>query len=58
MEASGSWGSSILGSHSRVMEGKTKNWMFDQAKQVLNASCVLKRERSKTLGVLTYGHES
>ena len=24
-----------LGSHSRVMEGKTKNWMFDQAKQVL-----------------------
>ena len=25
----------ILGSHSRVVEGKTKNWMFDQTKQVL-----------------------
>ena len=24
-----------LGSHSRVMESKTKNWMFDQAKKVL-----------------------
>ena len=24
-----------LGSHSRVMEGKTKNWVFDLAKQVL-----------------------
>ena len=25
----------ILWFHSRVMEGKTKNWMFDQVKQVL-----------------------
>ena len=63
---------SILGSHSRVMEGKTKNWMFDQESKCCNASFApfsrLKREllrkaklsvfKSLFVPMLTYGHKS
>ena len=50
---------SILVSHLRVMEGKTKNWMFDQAKQVLYMrslyySVVLSQELSRKEKLLVF----